>query len=94
MTETKTEVQLKARATNWLLAALIAVVSWVGKKQNETLEGISTDLKTVSGTVQVHNSEIQNLKAANARLEDRILLGYERSVGKHEDFFEIPKRRQ
>lgn len=94
--ENKTEVQLKAKATNWLLTALIAVVGWVGKEQYNALQQINEELKKVGTTVQVHDREINDLRYStnvlSTKLDQVMIRQYERPVGKHEEFFEVPKR--
>lgn len=96
MSESKTEVQLKAKATNWLLTALIGVVSWIGKQHNDALKEISNELKTVSATVQVHSVEIGNLKETTntlfAKLDDISGPFFDRPVAKHEEYYDYQRR--
>lgn len=94
--ENKTEVQLKAKATNWLLTALLGVVSWFGMQAHQTLQQISQDLKSVSGMVQVHESEISNLKLTTSDLRgkiDQVLLSmYTKQFARREEIIDYPKR--
>ena len=97
MRETKTEVQLKAKATNWLLSALIGVVSWIGRQHQAALEKISNDLQQVSTTLQVHESRLAVIERVNVEQGNKLettLLGLARLEGKPEEFYEYPKRKK
>lgn len=97
MRETRTEVQLKAKATNWLLSALIAVVSWIGKQHQAALEKISNDLQQVSTTLQVHETRLASIERVNVEQSNKLetaQLGLARLEAKPEDFYEYPKRKK
>jgi len=93
----KSEVQLKAKATNWLISTLILVVGWVGKEQYNALQEISKDLKAVAVVVQVHDEKIKRLEVNTAALDNRmmqmIIVPYQKQFAKREDPIEFPKRR-